>query len=233
MTSPEILAEALGWVVAAQGGMLPLGQGMGPMVDGPPAPPALPAAPFWEVWLLEEGFRTAAVLAVLAAAGAFTLRAVGRSKDGARVLAVGLVLAAGAWVTSKLIETGRETIGASSRALVHAAARADTAELDRLLADDLNLFAGRSYDKDGVLALTRDRLGGPWKLKSWSVLELQASTDAPTRGQTQVKVRVVPEATGFPDISWWKLDWRLDPQGWRVIGIEPVSVNEWVSRDIR
>lgn len=111
MTSPEILAEALGWVVAAQGGMLPLGQGMGPMVDGPPAPPALPAAPFWEVWLLEEGFRTAAVLAVLAAAGAFTLRAVGRSKDGARVLAVGLVLAAGAWVTSKLIETGREKIG--------------------------------------------------------------------------------------------------------------------------
>jgi hypothetical protein len=55
-------------------------------------------------------------------------------------------------------------------------------------------------------------LGGVYKISEWAVLETQSMTDAPGAGVTQSRIRVTLEA-GFPNISWWKIDWRKGPDG--------------------
>lgn len=170
------------------------------------------------------------VIAVLAVVASLALRSLGRERHARIAVVVGFALGAAAWSLAYFVTTDRERVSIASRALVGAAASANAAELEKLLAPDLKLYRGGAAvnGKEQVLALVHTTLGGTWRVKSWQVLETQAQIDGPANAITQVKVRVVPDATGFPDISWWKLDWRRTGDEWRVVGIEPTAVNDYV-----
>jgi hypothetical protein len=51
----------------------------------------------------------------------------------------------------------------------------------------------------------------------------------PRVARTQILVEVDPEATRFPTLSWWRVDWRRDgPEGeageWTAYEIEPLAL---------
>ncbi len=204
------------------------------MID-PPAPPPLPSPPVFDRFVLENPWPLAVLLA-LGAVGAFiTLRH--RPPARRAFLISGGLLAAGAGVVlaGALVETPRERLRSATLALVSAAARADAEGTGELLAPDAVLYppgGGSALDRDRVMARVREDLGGRWRLREWAVLETQSAASGDS-GRTQVKVRVTPESVGFPNISWWRIGWRRDGAGWRVISIEPVSVTAEVERELR
>lgn len=207
-----------------------LAQGLGPLIDGPPPPPALRSPPVLEAWLFEGGILLPVGIAVLGVVGFLTMRSLGRERQARLVGITGLALGVAAWALSAFVTTDRERVSNESRALVAGAAGANGDALDRLLDSEIKLYRGGvALDgKERVLSLVHTTLGGPWKVKSWQILETQAQVDSPTTAMTQMKVRVVPEVTGFPDISWWKVDWHKDGSAWRAIAIEPTAVNDGV-----
>ncbi|MFN0132083.1 MAG: hypothetical protein ACKVW3_06075 [Phycisphaerales bacterium] len=191
----------------------------------------LPSAPAFERFVLIQPWPLVGVLALAGLAVAFAVRSRWRvALAGLLGALAGMVLAAGMMVT-----TDREKIAAATRALVDATARADIGALAPMLAADVRFVSelalpgvpgvGIGLDRDQLLKQVADKLGREWTLKEHSVLEVQSTLDGPSAGRTQVRVRVVPEATGFPNASWWRIDWRREGDGtWRVIGIRPLHV---------
>lgn len=199
----------------------------------------LPSPPLVDRLFLESPLPVVAAL-VLGAVTAFAvLNRRGMPGRGVAIAGV-LALAAGAvMVLAMLVQTPREQLTAATRDLVDAVATVDTPALERLLADDFRFHNRLSIaalavpaaglDKPSLIALVEQEMDGPFAVKEHGVLQTQAVMDGPAVGRTQVRVRVVPESLGYPNASWWRIDWRRGPQGWRVIGVEPLAI-EGVSR---
>jgi len=202
----------------------------------PPAPTPLPAPSLVDRYLLENPWPLSTILALGAIAAFVTMRHRVPVRRVAAAATALLFAAAGVLLLAASVETPRESLRGATRALVNAAASADAARVAGLLAPDATLFpsgGGSPLGRDAILARVRDDLGGRWKLREWAVLETQAAATGDS-GRTQVKVRVTPEAFGFPNISWWRLAWSRDATGaWRAISIEPVSVTPEVGRELR
>lgn len=219
--------------VAGVGAIEAFGQQSGFGMIDPPEPPALAGSALWKVLLLENPWPLVIVFAGMAA----VLWAAFRGRRARAWWAGGPVVGAVAvYVLSALVETPGERLRARTVELVAAATRADGAALEGLLAPDAVLYVpggGASLDRGEILSRVRDDLGGRFRVSAWAVLGTQWEA-AGEEGRTQVKVRVVPEATGFPNISWWRVDWAMDPPGvWRVTRIEPVSLTPDVRQQLR
>ena len=52
---------------------------------------------------------------------------------------------------------------------------------------------------------------------------MQAAADNENKGQSQFYIRVTPEITGAPDLSWWRITWQREGDAWTVALIEPKS----------
>lgn len=143
------------------------------------------------------------------------------------MLLCGALLAGAFFSLSKFVVTERERIGWRSRELLNATASANTTVLATLLDRDarLNYFkAPGGLNRDGILEAVQADLGRAYRLKDWSIQELQIAEASPGNVATQMRVRVTPEAWNFPHISWWAVDWKKGGETWRVVKIQPLSI---------
>lgn len=186
-----------------------------------PPTPILPRLLFENPWPLAGAFAAGAVIA------AMLLRSRGRGRMGLGVAGGALLAAAGVVAMSRARVTEPERLRAVTAELVGAAARADEARLLALLGEGAQVWLGSRAAADGreaILARVRATLGGPWAVKSHDILESRAHVDGARVARSQVLVRVVPEATGFPHSSWWTIHWRRTVSGaWVAERLEPWS----------
>lgn len=194
-------------------------------------PPPLPASPALERLALENPYPGAVTFLLLGVVAWAALRA--KPARRWQALGAGLALAGIAWALATFTITTREQLKSLTRRLVDATATVNIDALGDMLAEDAMLTPGSEYaamtgggarlNKAGILRAVEETLGNQWRVKEHSVLESQATIDGTRTARTQARVRVVPEATGFPDASWWMIDWRLDDGEWRVVKIQPAT----------
>lgn len=200
-----------------------------------PAPPPLPSPPFLERYLFEFPWPAAVVLVAVAVIAGVTLTRAGRRSAGWGVMAIGAVAAAGVIGLAYWVVTDRERVSQSTRELINAVAAGDAAAVEALLTDDAVLIApplsaDRVRKPAIVTRVGRDFAPGHvYHLREHGVTALQATMDGPTRARVQVKVRVVPEITGSPVPSWWRIDLTRGADGrWRISGIGMLSIGGFV-----
>jgi hypothetical protein len=106
--------------------------------------------------------------------------------------------------------------------------------MDALLAGDVQLLTDLELpglarlsrlDKSGILSQSRRALGHDFPIESASVPECQAEITGRNVARSQVHVRATFAGWGVAHNSWWLLEWRRDPGGWRAITIRPVSMD--------
>lgn len=150
----------------------------------------------------------------------------GKPKLGALLAALALLAAAGAWATSALVTTEREVILGRTEALIDATVAADTRALGDLLDPEVRLSIrglGTDMPKGRILTLVDAQLGGPYRITDHAILERQATLDGPTAARAQFSIRADGERFGRVG-SWWAIDWRERPEGWRVVAIEALYI---------
>lgn len=192
----------------------------------------LPDPPFLRLILLESPTPLIGICLVAAVVTFMVLN--NRAKGRAAVLAaMGLILlAAGFYSLAAGITTDRERVIESTKRLIGHTARVELDELSPLLAPDVRLETSiRSNDiplgkgRTWLLDSVRSTLGGRYAVTDPAVLELQAVLDGPSVARSQVRVRVTPQGSGLPILSWWRLDWRKrDDQSWEATVIEPLAI---------
>ncbi|MBM4107401.1 MAG: hypothetical protein FJ255_01065 [Phycisphaerae bacterium] len=197
-----------------------------PLVQVTP-PPDLPRPPLWEALLFERPLPAVVALLLVAAIVAWTGLAGGRRR--ALLIALAMAALAPAWCAlAVLVTTDREAVARRSRDLVRAVADVRVADVARILDQDATLAYFRApagLDRDGILREVERTLGGAYRVNEARVGRVQATLDGPDLARTQVKVTVVPEATAYPHLSYWRLDWRRGDDGvWRVFAIEPLAI---------
>lgn len=200
--------------------------GFAPVLGVLASVPPLPRGPILERLLFENPWPVIALLVIFAVVTLVVANAQGRLKRGAIIAGACVLLAAVAWVIAGQVETTRETLKRRTLELVRAAAAVDVPRLDLLLHDSARMTTAAhpsGVDKDGILRATTQYLDSMYRIREHHVRTLQAVVDGPNVGRTQAQIRVVPELTGTPFISWWRIDWRLDGGVWRAAAIEPLA----------
>ena len=191
----------------------------------PERPEPLPSGPILDRFLFENPLLLTAVLAASGLVILFALNRRGEARKGLAAFAVCFLLAVGAYLAGSLVVTERERLKDATRELVASVAEVDVPGLDDLLAENVSFRyrnARGGLDKGATIAEVERYLGGAYRVREHDVLELQATVDSSNVARTQVNVRVTVDTVGTRP-SWWRLDWRLEPDGrWRVTGIEPL-----------
>jgi hypothetical protein len=198
-------------------------------------PPSLPSPPFYEKYLLESPAVPVVLLAAAAIAAFFVLNRRGKPAQGALATAGLGLAAAGVAALAHFVTTAREAMTAAAEGLVAAVARADTAELDRLLDPDAMLFADVAASearipklglpKAGILPLVTSTMQ-TYRLTSAEVAASQSQVTGTDLGKTQLRAKVVPSAWNIAHNSWWLIEWRRTPTGqWRALTIRLLSLD--------
>ncbi|MBN4052770.1 hypothetical protein JYU07_00660 [Roseiflexus sp. AH-315-K22] len=198
---------------------------VGQFFSSQPPPPPLPDAGFVERFVLDGPVVLMLVLLVGAFGALVVCRSMGKPRRGMTIALVLVATAAGAWVAASLIETDREAIKRSSRALIAAIATVDTASLDRLMADNVVMryrYSPGDIGKDEIISHVQRYLGRQYPIKSHAVLHSEATLESKSVGRSQIQVQAAAEM-GASLTSWWRLDWAKDTSGrWRVSRITPL-----------
>jgi len=195
----------------------------------PAGVPELPSPPLLERWLLESPWIAMVGLVLIGlASGWFAVRA-GRGKLALAFGLLGPALAAGVYAISASVMTLREELGVKGAALIASAAEGKADVVEPVLATSLSLVVMGSPSNSGKAVLLRfveQEMNGRFKLKEMSSQVMGASIEGENVARTQHRVRVVPEFTGFPNTSWWVLQWRRSAAGeWAVIQIEAQHID--------
>lgn len=192
----------------------------------PEVPPALDEPSIFTQWLLEDPTYLLAIIGAIGVLAAWQLWRVAKSRATAFAFVITIALCGGLWLFSRTITTPRERIIAATWSLIRSTTAADVDALSPILADRARLGNARgtlNMDKDAILARVKTTLGGPFKLKDWAVVRMQAAADNEAKVQSQFYIRVTPEVTGAPDLSWWRITWQRAGDSWKVSLIEPMS----------
>lgn len=191
--------------------------------------PSLPGPPFLEHYVFENPWPLIAALTALVV----VLFAFGRARLKSSVLlalaGACVVLAISVYVSARLVATPRELVVARTSDLVGAVAQGDVSAARTVLSSDAILLAyftsSSGEDIDGVLRRVGQMKSGPYQVRSHSIREVQVQFLGPRVARTQILVRVEPEATRFPTLSWWRVDWRSDAPGeWKAYEIQPLAL---------
>ena len=198
-------------------------------------PPALERPAIIPYAFCENPIPLAVLLVAAALVAAYLLNRRGRVRVAVLAAGACFVGAAAVVVTAMMVTTPRETAMARTVELVAAVAAVDEAGMRRLLADDVRLVisepvpevsaAPPGLDREGTINVVRS------KLHQYPVREHQArSVSAEVRrGSTilsQCRVRVVVEGFEFAHNSWWRILWRVQPDGdCRAIEVRPYSLD--------
>ncbi len=219
-------------VVLAGLGLFPrLGAAQGTNILTIPDPPSLPSPPIFSHLVFEQPVYVIAVLVVGALVSSLALHARGQPRRGLWIALGALVLALAIYLTSRAVRTDRERILGNTADLVRATATGDSARVGELIFDAVRLLKVAEGEMDRALLLSRVRddfaPGGRYAIREHAILELEAARVGPNTAVAQVKVRVTPAASGFPILSWWKINYQKDPidMQWKVVSIEGLSAN--------
>lgn len=197
-----------------------------------------PSPPLITHYLLESPLPLAGVLILLAVILFYIFNMQAKVKKAILLASICLALSIGVLILAAAIETDRERIIAETTPLVRHTANADTSRLSSLLDDhvqltnDQNLAAGElphgvGWNKEQILAQVADFFTRTMRLKAGqtAILSTQGIIDAPGRGRTQVRLRVVTELYEVPWITTWRIDWKQnDKDQWLVTGIQPIDL---------
>ncbi|MBS0190954.1 MAG: nuclear transport factor 2 family protein [Phycisphaerales bacterium] len=195
----------------------------------PDAPPPLSEPLTLSILLFEQPwiFMLCSLLAGLLAA--LFMRRRGEPSKGIVFLLCGAFAAGAFFALAKLVVTDREQIARRSQELLRATAKVDLPALESLLDPGARMIYFRApagLDKPGIIAAVRTDLGQTYRVKDWAIQELQIapSRDLPDRMNTQMRVRVTPEAWNFPHVSWWAIEWRRSGNTWQAVAIRPLAI---------
>lgn len=201
----------------------------GPQPNIPPLPPP----PLLTSLLLEHPAPLVGALGIAAVVAFAILNARGRARQAGIAGLALLLAAAGLYTLATLIQTDREKISEETKALIGAAAHADSRALDAQMAPTCRLYTslpipeftvpsdglGKAAILDGVVKA----MGQQHHVDEAAVLELQAAIDGPTSGRTQVRVRTTIDKV--PVFSWWRITWQRGSDGdWKAAAIEPLHL---------
>ncbi len=185
--------------------------------------------------LLEDPVFVIAGLVAAAVISGFLLNRAGRARAAVAIGAALLALAGGAYLLAAGVRTDRETVADATVELVEAVAHVDESALRRLLADGVRLRARAGIPGVPVpeLGLERDRIidavravMADYPITEHDPHELSVAMTGPDAARSQLRVRVVAEGWNFAHNSYWRLDWRRDPQrGWQATFVTPWSMD--------
>jgi len=196
-----------------------------------PDPTPLPAAPLWERLLLENPWPLTILLLAGAGIAWTVLNNRARPRDATKAAIALAGAGVGVFVLATLVSTTREGLRTAAADLVRAVARADAPAVRDACTSEAALYwwvNPKGLPLDDILdRVGRDFIpGGTYAVKDLAILASQAHVESPDHARVQIKVRVTPQSTGFPNISWWRLDYRLGSDGrWRVHGIQPLAIS--------
>ncbi|MBN8596857.1 MAG: nuclear transport factor 2 family protein [Planctomycetes bacterium] len=193
----------------------------------PDAPPPLSEPLGLGILLFEQPWIFMIVAFTLGLLASVWFRRRGERGKGLALLAGCAGLAALLFLAARLVVTDRERVAANMHELLRATATVNDASLGRLLDPEARLFYFKSpagLERAGILAAVRSELGQAYRVKDWGIQELQLAPAGDNVMQTQMRVRVTPEAWNFPHVSWWSVEWKKTGDEWRVINIRPLAI---------
>ncbi|MFM9995158.1 MAG: hypothetical protein ACKVU4_05090 [Phycisphaerales bacterium] len=198
-------------------------------------PPALPAPPLVQHALFESPWVVALALAVAAIIAGHLAQRRGRTTLSLALGGAFAAAAIGVVILASSVRTGREAVLDATVALVDAVARVDEPAMRLMLAENVRLFSSSrladaaapvgGLDREGIIARVRGTLGGPYRLREHRTAEREAFITGPNAAVSQLRVKAVPEGYPAAANSYWKLQWRLDPDGWRCVEVTPTSID--------
>lgn len=198
-------------------------------------PAALPSPPVIEHALLESPWALALGLAVGAMIGAYLAHRRGRPRLALVLAGAFAAAAVGVVILASVVRTAREAVLDATEALVDAVARVDEPAMRRMLAENVRLFStsrlaevgapAGGLDREGIIDRVRATLGGPYRLRDHRTAEREALVTGSNAAVSQLRVKAVPEGYPAATNSYWKLEWRLDPDGWRCVAVTPLSID--------
>ncbi len=193
-----------------------------------PDPAPLPEPPWWQHYLLEFPWPLAGFLLAVAFIGAWLLFQRGKTLFAAALALTGVCLSSGLTILSLLIETPREQITWSSRKVVEFTARAESGTLESFLTEKASLRvlgSGTRLDRAQILARVKADMGGRYALRGRAagISRVQASIDGPGVGRTQFRLQATHDASGIPVGMWWRFQWRMERDAWRVHALELIA----------
>lgn len=194
------------------------------------AVPELDAPPQFEQYVLVSPWPLVALLIAAGIVGFFVLNRLGKpARLSVGALALGVLLGVGIALAAALVTTTRERIMIQTRAFIDAAARADAATADPLLAPDFELRGlgnVKAMDRARLLSIIEKDMAARWAVKEHSISTLRSIADLPNTARSQVQVSVTPREFPYPMSSWWLLRWRMEPNGvWRMTSMEPQQID--------
>ncbi|MBX9735989.1 MAG: hypothetical protein K2X32_03605 [Phycisphaerales bacterium] len=224
------LVHASAAAATGRGGGGGRGGGLGRLLGGGASPAPLDAPSQLEEYLLVWPWPLAAILIASGLVGFFLLNRMGKpARVSVGVLALGVGLGIAVIVLASRVTTAREAVMSRTREFIAAAATADRAAADPLLAPDLELRglgSGRIIDRARLLTIIDSDMKTRWVVKEHSIGTLRSIIDGPNTARSQVEVHVTPEQFPMSMSSWWLLRWRMDPNGtWRIMSIEPQQID--------
>ncbi len=199
-------------------------------------PPRLPGPPLLEHALFEGPLPLVGGLVALGVVAAYLLNQRGRVGLAAAI-GVGLIgVAAVVYTLAATVRTEREAVREATIRLVDAVARLDEPAMRALLAEDVRLFANArlaevaapaaGLDREQIIGAVRATLGGPYRVTEHRASEIEAALTGPNAARSQTRVRVVVEGWNLANNSYWRIDWRLGPDGlWRAVSVTPWSID--------
>ena len=200
------------------------------ILQPPPSLPGLPDPAFLPHALFENPIPPVILSIALGLAAYAIATRLNRRRLGVLAAAVGLSLGAAVVLVATLVETKRERVQAQTRSLVAAVAEADTAALDRMLADDAMLFYKGSQaglTKDAILAWVGEHLGpgSLYAVTDHRTGEIQAEIGPSGRvARTRATVAVTP-TEGGPSRFICMIQWQETTPGRRTaIEIDPLWI---------
>lgn len=204
------------------------GEGMVQLISSLSLAIALPAAPALERWTLEQPVPLTLALLTAGMVALVVLRRRGRLMAGVVALVGAVLAAAGVALAGWSVQTPREAMTRSTRALVAGVFAGDRGGVDDLLGPEVLLVvAGEvsdAFERGDVLGVT-SRVG-ELGVSEWDQRVRGAVVDGPDAGRTAVMVRARGAMTSeFPTSSTWIISWRRSPgDAWRAERLECVEV---------
>lgn len=194
-------------------------------------PARLPGPGAWSRYGLEQPWLPGLILIGLGLLLGWGL--LRKGAPGWALLSAIVGFAAGAVLVAigSLTVTPREAVVRESLALAAAVGRGDHVGVEQRLAPSLYLKLGptgarpaRAEDDRDLVVRAARLFPERASLEAFGVPRGHASAASPTSARTRLRVR---SGGGMgPSLSWWHLDWRLDPDGaWRVYTIELLLLN--------
>jgi hypothetical protein len=187
--------------------------------------PEIANPPMLESLLFESGLLIAVAVFGIGVIIAIVLSKTAKNKQAIIAATVGLLLAAGVFVTSTLVVTPREHIAIHLESLVYAVAEADAETLNELLHESVRVRTrfGGATNRDAVVRLATTRAAPA--VTNVRVTETKVGLSGKRTARSLVKVKA--DSEGPLGSSWWMIDWsRADEQtsAWVATHIEPVWI---------